>query len=339
MDAAGIDDLRKRARAGDARAIGELGRRLVCGEDVEPSPLEGIRFLHDARRKGDGEASTVLAGMAAQGLFEPRNPSKALDLLLEGAARGWPGAQTQLHLLARAGGGDWVALRRAIDPAALAQAPPRRGLSGEPRIRVFENFATSAECDWLIERTRNALKPALIYHDPSDRRASDMRTNTECDLALNAFDVVTATVLERIASAAGVTRGFFEVAKVLHYAPGQEFTMHSDFFDPAVHVAEVMERGQRIVTFLVYLNDGYEGGETDFPKIGVRYKGRKGDALMFVNVAASGSPDLQTFHAGLPPTRGEKWLLSQWIRDKAINAFMTPYADAEPLDPEWRRKA
>jgi hypothetical protein len=26
---------------------------------------------------------------------------------------------------------------------------------------------------------------------------------------------------------------------------------------------------------------------------------------------------MKTLHAGLPPTRGDKWLLSQWMRNKA----------------------
>ena len=57
-------------------------------------------------------------------------------------------------------------------------------------------------------------------------------------------------------------------------------------------------KGQRIKTCLVYLNAEFEGGETEFPKLGLKYRGRAGDA-------------------GLPPTRGEKWLFSQWMRSKA----------------------
>jgi hypothetical protein len=26
---------------------------------------------------------------------------------------------------------------------------------------------------------------------------------------------------------------------------------------------------------------------------------------------------MRTLHEGLPPTRGEKWLLSQWMREKS----------------------
>jgi hypothetical protein len=75
-------------------------------------------------------------------------------------------------------------------------------------------------------------------------------------------------------------------------------------------------KGQRIKTCLVYLNDDFEGGETEFPKLALKYRGRTGDALIFENVKPNGSGDLSTLHAGLPPTRGEKWLFSQWMRSK-----------------------
>jgi hypothetical protein len=74
--------------------------------------------------------------------------------------------------------------------------------------------------------------------------------------------------------------------------------------------------GQRIVSFFVYLNDEYEGGETDFPDLGIRHRGSKGEALYFSNVAESGAPDPRTVHAGSRVTIGDKWLLTQWIRNK-----------------------
>ena len=35
-----------------------------------------------------------------------------------------------------------------------------------------------------------------------------------------------------------------------------------------------------------------------------------------MNVDAEGTPDPRTLHAGLPPTAGEKWVLSQWVRTR-----------------------
>jgi len=81
--------------------------------------------------------------------------------------------------------------------------------------------------------------------------------------------------------------------------------------------AEYLQKfGQRIATVLIYLNEDYAGGETAFPKLGLNFRGATGDALFFTNVDRSGRADPLTLHAGTPPTSGEKWVLSQWIRDR-----------------------
>ena len=98
-------------------------------------------------------------------------------------------------------------------------------------------------------------------------------------------------------------------------------------------------RGQRVATFLVYLSDDYDGGETEFTDAGFKFKARKGDALMFLNVDAGGAPDPMSMHAGLPTTRSEKWVLSIWLRGKPVNAYQTPGVTGAPLPPEWYRDA
>ena len=39
---------------------------------------------------------------------------------------------------------------------------------------------------------------------------------------------------------------------------------------------------------------------------------------MFRNVDTAGRPNVNTTHASLPATSGEKWQFSQWIRNKPI---------------------
>ncbi len=108
-----------------------------------------------------------------------------------------------------------------------------------------------------------------------------------------------------------------ETPKVLHYAPGETFAEHFDYLNPAepAYATQLAVRGQRTETFLIYLNDGFSGGETYFRRIGLSHIGAKGDALLFANLDAAGVPDPDTIHTGLPPTSGEKWLFSQWIRE------------------------
>jgi len=43
------------------------------------------------------------------------------------------------------------------------------------------------------------------------------------------------------------------------------------------------------------------------------WKGRKGAALFFWNLDASGAIERRVLHEGTPITRGEKWIISQFI--------------------------
>jgi hypothetical protein len=132
-------------------------------------------------------------------------------------------------------------------------------------------------------------------------------------------------VRAKIAAALGAAVGALEQCQILHYAPGQEFSPHYDFIDAEVpgHAVELARGGQRVATFLVYLNEGYEGGMTSFPVLGFGYRGETGAGLTFTNLDPAGKPDRRMLHAGQPPSAGEKWVLSQWIRDRA---GQTPYA-------------
>jgi len=322
MSASDLATLRERARAGDARALTSLGWRLLTGEGVRQSAQEGISYIEAAATRGDAEATAHLALFDAWGVLRPRNVGSALERLQQAAERGWAPSQRELRFLAREDGDDWAALRKRIDVARWTTPPPVRALSEAPRIRVCEGFATPAECAWLIDLARGGLRRALIYRkDAAGHVASDTRTNTDSDYTIDRVDVVLNLLRDRLSAALGVAARYFEVAKLLHYEPGQQFSAHCDFQEPttAALKQEVELHGQRVATALVYLNDDYEGGETEFPRIGLRFRGACGDALLFDNVRPSGALDYDTLHTGLPPTRGEKWLFSQWVRGRPVS--------------------
>ena len=147
-----------------------------------------------------------------------------------------------------------------------------------------------------------------------------MRTNSAAGFDLIHADVVQAAVQYRMAAAVGIPVDHMEGPTVLHYAVGEQITNHYDFVNPRIpnYESEIAQRGQRIITFLVYLNDDYEGGETDFPELGLRYHGAKGHGLFFTNALPNGEPDLRMVHAGLPPKDNDKWLMSQFIRNRVV---------------------
>ncbi|HWE45172.1 MAG TPA: 2OG-Fe(II) oxygenase [Caulobacteraceae bacterium] len=313
--------LERAARAGDARAGSFLGARLLTGYAAPKLPDRAAEMLALAARNGGAEANELTAAMRAAGRFLPQDWSAAFDALQRAAEAGEPRARDQLRILA---GGDHdtspAALRARIRVEGLLSVPRPRALSTTARIAAYDNFLPPARCDWLIERARGRIRPARVYDETSGGGVeSRTRSNGSTEFHLIESDVIMAVTRARISRATGIATANCEELAILHYEPGQEFARHVDFLDPdnPAHAKVIAERGQRVATFLIYLSDDFDGGETEFPHLGLRFKGRKGDAILFWNTDAAGRPDRMTLHAGLAPTRGRKWLLSQFLRDRA----------------------
>lgn len=324
-----IAELRQRTLSGEAEAQLALGARLITADGVDPDPAEGARLIERACAQGSAEAAALLATIEAMGVARPQNWGRAFDFLEQAAERGLSTAREQLILLARApesapgaegDGHVWKRLRGRIDIAALTAAPPKQSLSDSPRVRIVQGFASAAECDWAMAKARGSLTRAKVLdQETGEERSHPDRTNKAIEFRLTGMDVVMQVLRARIAATTNLPVPVFEPVQVMHYSVGEEFRPHFDFLteDNEGWAAQMRRFGQRIATFLIFLNEDFEGGETEFPRAGISHRGRKGDALFWANVDPSGAPDRLTFHAGKPPTKGEKWILSQWIRDRS----------------------
>lgn len=295
--------------------------RLLGGSNDEV--LKGIALIDAAAAEGNAEALERKALFEALGCGRPQDWDRALDCLQEAAARGSAAAQDQLLVLAGDQPGpvreetDWTLIRAQISVEKLINVPPKKAISESPRLRAIDKFASAAECEWLIKRARDRLRPAAVVNVTGSLSIEADRTNSAVEFQMVDMDLVIEAVRLRISAATRLLLPLFEPSQVFHYAAGQEFKPHHDYFDPgnAGH-AEQLKMGQRIATFLIYLNDEYTGGETIFPRAHISFRGKAGDAFFFANVERSGQPDPLTLHSGTPPTSGEKWIFSQWIRDK-----------------------
>ena len=110
-----------------------------------------------------------------------------------------------------------------------------------------------------------------------------------------------------------------EAPAVLHYSAGQRFLPHYDFLDEAHpgHEADIAKGGQRVLTFLLSLNDDYEGGETSVsdPRQALSRPQRETRCSSGTSNRTA-PPTNACCMPDLPPTLGEKWMLSQWIRGR-----------------------
>lgn len=331
LDAQPLEALRSRADQGSAPAMTALAKRLLVGQAAPFAPEQALDLIASAKALGDADAPLLEATLAAAGAWRDQSWDDALDLLVLAAERGAPRAQGQLDLLAggAARGEAWREVRARIHPAPWLDAPPRKPICEAPRIRIADGFASPAVCDWLVASANGKLQRAKMVEGFGTTPTYNAgRTNSDFIVDIVQADVVLSLLRARISAFVGLPTVCFEPPQILHYAVGQELKPHFDFLQRSTPAASAYQ-GDRAATFLLYLNDDYEGGETDFPRAGVRHKGAKGDAIIFANIDPGGKPDPLTLHAGLAPRRGEKWLFSQWIHDRPFT-YAAPPSVATP---------
>jgi prolyl 4-hydroxylase len=325
---ADVNRLRGSAMAGSLDAKLALVHRLIGAPQSGNDLIEGAAVTVSAANDGNGEAAYLTAILSASAVGMRRNWANALVYLQRAAELGFSPAREEFLALSgdralaqQARGQDgapdvWEKLRRGIDLKRLLASPRPKTLAVRPRLALVENFASAQLCDHLIARAQGRLVPLPA----GDGRETDAAAVGGTRLSVTDLSLATILLLDRIAELAGTTHRGFETPAVLRFSGNVPFPPHADTLDPADPEAreELVMEGQRFVTCQIFLNDDYEGGETEFPALEKGYKGRKGDALLWWNLDTAGRIDPSAVNGNAAVTEGEKWILSQWIRIPAV---------------------
>jgi prolyl 4-hydroxylase len=316
-----IGILTSASRRGDFASMSELGHRLLIGDRAPKLPSHALTMLLEAAKGNESRAMARIATLRAAGAYLKQDWPGALQLLGQAAAAGDASAQGQLASLQpdEATAADWSTMAARVPLGAWLQ--PALEVRLHEKVRRVANMAPPPVCDWLISRAQGRLQRAIVYDAVSrSNMVHEMRTNSMAPFDLATIDVVQLLLQERTARTCGYPLQHLETPMVLHYSVGQQITPHFDFIDAqaADYATQLREQGQRMITFLLYLNDAYAGGETTFPELGIVHRGRRGDGLYFINAHADLAPDRSMLHTGSPPTAGEKWIVTQFIVSKAL---------------------
>ncbi|PWF46126.1 2OG-Fe(II) oxygenase [Massilia glaciei] len=212
--------------------------------------------------------------------------------------------------------------RPQIDTSKNTISTPDREVSillaiDAPRIVVLGNVLSDEECDILVAYSESKMAPSrVVGGTEGDNVLHDARTSSGSFIARGEIEVA-ARLEARLAAIAQwpVERG--EGLQILRYTKGAEYKPHFDWFDRAQPgQARLFDRGgQRVGTFVLYLNDVESGGGTNFPKLGLEVSPKKGGAVFFSNVTADGVPDPFTLHGGMPVLSGVKFVANKWLRE------------------------
>jgi prolyl 4-hydroxylase len=189
-----------------------------------------------------------------------------------------------------------------------------------PRLMVFDNLLSDAECDTLIALSKAKMQDSTVV-DPTTGQyvKHPERISRGTHLSHQSSEVV-IEIESRITQLLGFMLNQQEAIQILHYQVGGEYRPHYDFFPPTDTGSQpaIAQAGQRLATLIMYLNTPAQGGSTDLPNIGLSVTAKKGSAVYFENIDQNGLPDHNTLHAGAPVLAGEKWIATKWFRERAL---------------------
>jgi len=188
--------------------------------------------------------------------------------------------------------------------------PPIRvqAVHDSPRVRILHNFVSAAEAQRMIEMA------TPYYHRSSTARAGSDEKRTSHSATLPSSDDVVRAVRGRISLYSGYPEANIEPLQAVRYHPGEFYKPHHDYYN----ACETWQAGNRHFTFLIYLNEVEEGGDTAFPRLNISVTPVAYAALVFNNCLDNGEPDERSLHEGVPPAKGVKYAINGWVRSKHL---------------------
>lgn len=179
------------------------------------------------------------------------------------------------------------------------------------QIYVYQDFLTPEDCQLLIGKLEAGSVPSTLYEGTE---IDGFRTSYSCHLSIEDPDV--QRIEMRMADVLGIPNTQAETMQGQRYRIGQEFKPHHDFFHTTERYwqDERNKGGQRSWTAMIFLNAPDEGGETEFPNLGIGIRPVPGMMLMWNNMNPDGTPNHDTLHTGKPVIAGTKYIITKWYR-------------------------
>ncbi|KAJ3541517.1 hypothetical protein NM208_g4573 [Fusarium decemcellulare] len=202
-------------------------------------------------------------------------------------------------------------------------------VSRDPFIMHIGGFMSDREIDHVIKVSEGKWETSKIY--PNGEAYVDTNIRISEMAPVPRKDPTTKGIARRAKKLQG-WRGnstFIEGMKAQRYGVNGFFAWHEDYDGR-------MDLGNRVTTFMVYLNDDFTGGGTNFPLLkrpddpkwcdiiecgdeeypGVTFKPIKGAAVFWENMYPNGSFHPNVRHASLPVKSGQKLGLNIFAWDK-----------------------
>ena len=186
-------------------------------------------------------------------------------------------------------------------------------------VYEIENVLTPSECNELINISQKiGLKDSAVLNI-DDSRSIDKSHRLSKQVWLKNDIPLVNKIMMLSEKYTGISRDNQELLQVVNYDIGGKFNNHYDAF---FHKRDLQDDGfmnrQRRTTFMIYLNEDYSGGETEFPLINKKIYPKTGNAIIFENTDENEYTIFQSLHRGNPIINGNKWICNIWSHSNNI---------------------
>jgi prolyl 4-hydroxylase len=184
-------------------------------------------------------------------------------------------------------------------------------LNNDPFIALIHGLIPQDTISDMLNETEFVLSTGYD-HGTADSRLVKHRTSSTCYVQHRYYDLTKLT-LSYIQKEFGHSYhpDQAEQWQLTRYRPGEFFKPHWDYFNLPGY--ENLRNPDRTATVILYLNDDFQGGSTNFNRLNIDVTPRRGSCLYFAYPDDPGA-DL-TMHEGVPVTTGIKTIATLWISD------------------------
>ena len=184
-------------------------------------------------------------------------------------------------------------------------------------MNEIKNFLNREECLELIKMIDKNHHPSSVVEGGDDVSSySSNRTSSTCNL--DHTNPLVKKVHNKIANFLGLDVLKGEHVQGQLYEEGQYFKLHQDFFSGPAYDKHCLASGNRSHTLMVYLNDNFEGGGTNFSNLKTIVNPEEGKAVAWQNMSEGKCLD-EALHEGMPITKGKKYIITSWWRENIWN--------------------
>ena len=176
---------------------------------------------------------------------------------------------------------------------------------------VVEKLLSIEECNKIIEISKDKFSQSQVIGANTGDRTSETAW-------ISKDDPIAQKILLKACEMTGKPIENCEELQIVRYKPGTFYRPHHDSCCENSEGCKDFEKlgGQRVGTLILYLNDDFTDGHTEFPNLKRKFKSGPGSGLFFRPMDKDCKKcHTLALHGGMPPSSGTKYLCNAWVRE------------------------